>query len=423
MHADRALPLYGWRHPAILAVTGLSVASGFAQFGVAAALADVAAAFGEATRSGGGSLISQVGLSGTTIGLGLASIRLASVGALPLSSLADRLGRRRVLLACAAVGLALTALASTSPAFWWFVAFFALARPPLSATNSLAALVAAEETRTADRATAVALVAAGYGFGAGAIAVIRSTLGSTIGWRGLFLLAVVPLLLLPLLARAVREPARFLRAAPAPGHGSLLEPMGIPQLRRRLLALIGMAFSIAFVTGPANTFLFLYSERVLGLGPGATAGLVLAAGPVGVLGLVVGRLAADRLGRRPAGAAAQVLVAAACALTYSGSVPRAVVGYLAAIFGGSSYAPAIAAMAAELFPTRVRGAVAGWATAAGVLGAVAGLVAFGLLADAFDGFGGAAVAVAVPVALLAGLFALVPETRHLELEDAEAVGR
>jgi MFS family permease len=383
----------------------------------------VAAAFGEATRSSGDSLISQVGLSGTTIGLGLASIRLASVGALPLSSLADRLGRRRVLLACAAVGLALTALASTSPAFWWFVAFFALARPPLSATNSLAALVAAEETRTADRARAVALIAAGYGFGAGTIAVTRFLLGPTIGWRGLFLLAVVPLLLLPLLARAVREPVRFVRAAPAPGHGSLLEPLGIPQLRRRLLALIGMAFSIAFVTGPANTFLFLYGERVLGLGPGATAGLVLAAAPAGLLGLLVGRLAADRLGRRPAGAVAQVLVAAACALTYSGSVAGAVVGYLAAIFGGSSYAPAIAAMAAELFPTRVRGAVAGWATAAGVLGAVAGLVAFGLLADAFDGFGGAAVAVAVPVALLAGLFALVPETRHLELEDAEAVGR
>ena len=65
--------------------------------------------------------------------------------------------------------------------------------------------------------------------------------------------------------------------------------------------LIGLAFSIAFVTGPANTFLFLYTERVLDLGPGTTAALVLAAGPAGLLGLLAGRMAADRFGRRPAG--------------------------------------------------------------------------------------------------------------------------
>ena len=109
-------------------------------------------------------------------------------------------------------------------------------------------------------------------------------------------------------------------------------------------------------------------------------------------------MAADRFGRRPAGASAQVVTAIAGALTYSGSVMGAVTGYLLAVFAGSAYAPAVAAMAAELFPTRVKGAVAGWATAAGVLGAVAGLVAFGLLADTFGGFGGAAVTVTVPVA-------------------------
>ena len=40
-----------------------------------------------------------------------------------------------------------------------------MARPLLSAANSLTALIAAEETRTADRAKAVALAAAGYGVG------------------------------------------------------------------------------------------------------------------------------------------------------------------------------------------------------------------------------------------------------------------
>ena len=92
-----------------------------------------------------------------------------------------------------------------------------MARPLLSAANGLTALIAAEETRTADRAKAVALAAASCGVGAGLIAVTRSVLGPVIGWRGLFLLALVPLVLLPLLARVVREPTRFMRSA---GQGS-----------------------------------------------------------------------------------------------------------------------------------------------------------------------------------------------------------
>jgi len=47
----------------------------------------------------------QAGLSGTQLGIGLAVIRLASLGALPLAGAADRLGRRRVLLlTCALAG-------------------------------------------------------------------------------------------------------------------------------------------------------------------------------------------------------------------------------------------------------------------------------------------------------------------------------
>ena len=59
-------------------------------------------------------------------------------------------------------------MAALSPSYWWFVAIFACGRPLLSATNGLAQVTAAEQTASADRAKAVALVAAGYGTGAGA---------------------------------------------------------------------------------------------------------------------------------------------------------------------------------------------------------------------------------------------------------------
>ncbi len=55
--------------------------------------------------------------------------------------------------------------------------------------------------------------------------------------------------------------------------------------------------------------------------------------------------------------------------------------------------------------------------AAGVLGAVAGLVEFGAVADVGDRFGLAAAITFLPAALAAGLFWLVPETRGKEPEE------
>jgi hypothetical protein len=109
----RRVRLHGWRHPAILAVGAATVAAGFAQFGATTALGDVAHAFGATGE--GTSTVARVGLSGTTLGIGLAIVRLASLASLPLAALADRHGRRRMLLGCVSGGLAVTALAWSWP--------------------------------------------------------------------------------------------------------------------------------------------------------------------------------------------------------------------------------------------------------------------------------------------------------------------
>jgi MFS family permease len=417
----RRFRLHGWRHPAILAAAATAVASGFAQFGATAALGDVAHAFG--AEGTGGSLVARVGLSGTTLGIGLAVVRLASLGSLPLAALADRHGRRRMLLGCIAAGLAVTALAALSPGFWWFVALFAFGRPLLSATNAIAAVIAAEETNSRHRAKALALVTAGYGIGAGMTALLRGVAGEGLGFRGLFALALVPLAATPLLARWLEEPDRYqrLRAARDPELAAA-RPAVLGRvradLRPRLRLLAVLAFSIAFVTGPMNTFLFVYAENALGMARSSTAAMVLAAAPVGLVGLVVGRWAADRLGRRVTAAGAQAVVALAGMLTYSGSRTAVAAGYLLGILVASAYAPSFGALGAELFPTSARATAAGWLVAAGVLGAVAGLVAFGLLTDALDSFATAAVLICAPVVVASVLFARLPETRGLELEQS-----
>jgi len=49
---------------------------------------------------------------------------------------------------------------------------------------------------------------------------------------------------------------------------------------------------------------------------------------------------------------------------------------------------------------------------------VAGLVAFGLLTDALDSFASAAVLVCAPTVVCSVLFARLPETRGMELEQS-----
>lgn len=412
-----APPLHGWLHPAVLAAAGLSIASGFAQFGVFAALGDIAQTYGAAPVSDG-SVAAQLGLSATTLGVGLGTIRLAALGGLPLAALADRRGRRRVVLACAGLGCAFTAAAALSPAFWGFVALLALARPLLSATNAVAGVVAAEETSARDRTKAAALITAAYGAGAGLTTVVRAVGGETLGFRGLFALAIVPLLCVPLLGRVLEESPRYVRLVTSPGAALVRLGHVRDDLRGRLALICGLAASAAFVATPVNGFVFAYAENVLGLGAGATSLIALAAGPLGLLGLVVGRWTADHWGRRSTCVAMHVLVGIAGWATYAGGLPIAIAGYLGGLTAGSAYAPAVGALSSEVFPTSERSTAAGWLTAASAVGAVGGLFAFGALADALGSFAAAALVVSLPVVLTAPLYARLPETRGLELEDS-----
>ena len=389
------------------------MASGFAQFGVFTALGDIANAYGQGAGDG---VAVELGLSATTLGLGLGAIRLAALGGLPVSALADRYGRKIVLLVTTAVGLAFTSLASLAGGYWMFVALFALGRPLLSATNAIVGVIAAEETRVADRAKAIALITAAYGTGAGIPALLRAVFGESLGFRGLFALCVIPLLALPLLARLIEEPERFERAQRI-GAGNRLGLGAVhPQYRRRLAVVCLLAVAATFVTGPINGYVFAYSENVLGVSRVFTFVVVLSAAPLGLIGLLAGRWTADTWGRRSTCVVMHVAVGLAGILTYSGGLNVAVGGYLMGLVAGSAYAPAVGALSAEIFPTVERATAAGWLTAASGLGAVAGLFAFGVVADATNGFTVAAIMVSLPVMLTAPLYLALPETRGQELE-------
>jgi len=384
-------------------------------------LGDVASHFGHVVH--GTTVADQAGLSGTELAAGLAVLRLASLGGLPLAGLADRFGRRTVLLVTCALGLGFTVLAAGSPGYWWFVVIFALGRPLLSATNAIASVGAAEETATRDRAKAIALVAAGYGVGSGLTAVIYSVSQSTLGFRGLFGLAVVPLVAILAIRRWLVEPGRFAVAAAAPEHAvPVLGAVGRPY-RWRLLTVSSLAFAVALVTGPANSFVFVYAQNVLKMSGDERALMVVVAALFGLAGLLAGRFLADRVGRRPTGAVTMVAMALTGVLTYSGSRLALLVGYELGVLAAATFAPAAGALVNELFPTSIRASVAGWNVAASVVGAVVGLVAFGAVADVGNRFAVGATATFLPAIAFIGLFLLLPETKGRELEELWPQGR
>jgi MFS family permease len=320
-----------------------------------------------------------------------------------------------MVLGMTAVGLGLTTLAALAPSFWWYVALVALARPALSGVNAVAGVVAAEETRTRDRSAAIAVITAAYGLGAGLIVVGRSLAGAYATFRTVTAAALLPLLLLPLLARRTREPA--IARDLTDGRGFL---GAVPREHRRSVALLScLSGMIALATGPAFSYLFVYGERVLGVSPGLLAVLVVLAGPTGLVGILVGRAAADRIGRNVAAGASMAATGLTVAWAYGGTATQLATGYLLAIMTSSAFAPPTGALGAELVPTRIRATLAGWVTFAGVLGAVIGISGFGVLADATGGFDSAALAIGVITVVAAAGFLLLPETRDVELEDLE----
>lgn len=418
---DAVPRVYGWLHPAVLSAAVFSAYAGFSQFAATAALPDIAAGFGERTPGAGASLAQQVGLSGTTLGLGLGVIRLASIGALPMSRLADRHGRKRVLITTTALALLLTALAAGAPTFCLFVIILAVSRPLMSTTNGVAGVIAAEEVRSRDRSKAIALITVGYGVGAGIPIVLRGIAGvldAELSFRTLFLLAAPLLLTVPLIGRVVREPDRAVAVTHAPA-GAVQRLGRVPvALRGRLVLMATLTFFVGFLTGPVNTYLFVYAENVAGVAASTLLVVAPVAAIAGAAGLGVGVRLADRFGRIPTAMLTKFALAAVSIVTYAAGPWGAIIGYVASLFIASSYAPAVGATAAEIFPTSMRATATGWLTLSSTIGAVLGLLIFGWVSEVADSFAVAAIVVSVPVAISTIGYRFLPETMGQELEES-----
>ncbi len=323
---------------------------------------------------------------------------------------ADRLGRRRVILWTAAAGCVVTAVGAAAPSLPWHTAAQAVARPLGLALLVCISIAAAEEMPRGSRAYAVSVLgmSAAAGSGIGIVTLPLADLAPW-GWRLLHVLPIVAVPFLLRMARHLPETTRFERPhvqARMAGH-----------LKRFWLLAVSAVLANVFFA-PASFFLnkFLVDER--GFSATAVAMFTVATATPGVIGVLVGGRLADTRGRRPVGAVALLVAAAATTLAFHSAGSPLWLWTLVASIVGSAAVPALGVYGPELFPTSLRGRVGGLLAITSLVGSAVGLIVGGAVADDPGGLATALVPLALGPLLVAGLVLIAyPETARRELED------
>lgn len=347
-------------------------------------------------------------------GLGGTAVRLGVVLAIPFAMLADRIGRRRVIVAMAWAAPLTASLGGLAPSFPALVATQAVGRPLGIALDLLVAVVAAEEMPRNSRAYAVSVLAMANGLGAGVAVVALPISGISQGsWRGVYAISLLWLPVAVSLARRLPETHRFQRAAATRHHRAA------PQMRRgRLIVQAAVAFCANLLVAPASLFQVGYLKDERGFSPAMVSLFTLSTATPAGLGLIIGGRIADRYGRR--GVASVCVPAGALLLVLSFAVGGPLMwsaALTAGIVSACAY-PAMAVYRSELFGTGRRGLANALIQSSALIGGAAGLLIAGAWLDVGTSHGMVMAAMLVgPFAVSAFILTTYPETAHKELED------
>jgi len=355
-----------------------------------------------------------------------AVVRLGVLPAFAITVMADRLGRRRLLLGTIlgfTVCTFATAFARTAGEF---MALQFMARVFIYGETMLAVVVLAEELRAKDRGWGIGMLGALGSLGHGLAAVVFGFVGVLpFGWRALYAAGVVPLLFLAWFRRGLPETRRFeehqSQRSDSGGLRAALEPiLAIARMYpSRMLALCLAIFPLELVLITGFTFMPKTLQELHGYSPGAVTALFITGGAIGIVGNVVAGALSDRFGRKSVIGVGVLVGGLGFGAFYNTSsawiVPPA---WVLAVFATSGVGVLFKALGSELFPTSYRSTASGMRAIVGTLGGVVGLALEGSLYE-WTGSHSAAITWFLPALLVPPVVIalLIPETATRELED------
>jgi putative MFS transporter len=346
--------------------------------------------------------------------------------------LSDRIGRKPVVSATVLFYTLFTFLTALSRGLWSFTIFQSCAQIFLSAEFGLAIIMISEEFSDSSRGRGVAALHA-----MGLIGVVAGGLlygyvvDSRFGWRGMYFIGILPLLLVAFLRRGLRETLRFefmrleRESSPDRDRGVIaalrhaLEPLRGPY-RSRLILVAMLWNCVGLVGAPAVTFFSLYAKRDRHWTSAEVGHAVVIAYVIGTLGIMLAGWMLDRVGRKTTTAITYLVGSVAILALFQTSSHNAMLfAMVVTVVAFQSARTATATYSAELFPTEIR--ATSYSLTVQLLGQIAGLstpLIIGSLSKSMGGLGNAVAVVSIgPVigALLIWMYA--PETRGMRLEE------
>ena len=343
----------------------------------------------------------------------------AVAGGLIFGALADRYGRVRVLTWTILLFAVFTGLCAVAQGYWDLLAYRTIAGIGLGGEFGIGMALAAEAWPAKHRARVSSYVALGWQTGVLGAALLTPLLLPHIGWRGMFLIGVIPAVVAWVIRNKLHEPEVFVRRPVAKGSKLKAFKLLVKDGRtaRTSLGIVTLCGVQNF--GYYGIMIWMPSFLANKLGFNLTKSALWTS--VTILGMMAGIFVfgqlADRIGRKPsfllfqAGAVAMVLTYSQLSDPVSMLWAGAVMGmFVNGMLGGYG------ALMSEAYPTEAR------ATAQNVLFNIGrgiggfGPVVVGALATAYSFQVAIALLAAIYVLdMLATLF-LIPELKGKELE-------
>jgi putative MFS transporter len=346
--------------------------------------------------------------------------------------LADRMGRKPIISATVLCYTLLTLLTALSSGVGSFTIFQSSSQIFLAAEFGVAVTMISEEFPETQRGRAISGLHMIAFLGVTVAGLVYGAMSeSRFGWRGMYFLGIVPLVLIAFLRRGIKETARFSaieRARTADGKPLIpfwtsirncLTPFA-GAYRPRLLIVASLWNSIGLIGGPTVTYFSLYARRDHHWTSAQVGSAIIVAYLMGTIGSLLCGFFMDRIGRKLTAAIAYLLSAAAMFWMFRSDTYSAILaGEIVTMFAYQAARTATSALSTELFPTEIR--CTGYSLCAQVIGQICWMlspVVVGLLSKPLGGLGNAASILAVgPLIGVVVLVLFVPETRGKSLEE------
>jgi putative MFS transporter len=357
----------------------------------------------------------------------LAIITLGAIPAMALTRLADRWGRRTLLLWTVLGFTLFSGLTAVTPNWQTFTLVQVIANVFIVAESAIVWTYAAEELPAKARGFGFGLIGMNISLGTGLAPLLYGPLHETWGlsWRWMYVLGVPPLLLVAGLRRGLTESRRFEQARDrgrlARSWKSILDPA-----HRRWLVLVLAATFLFALTYQVGTVAIDYLQSERGLSATFAGNMMVMGGLPGIPIMVVAGRWSDRFGRKLVGcgfASIGLVGGAGFFWLPDGTGPWTLLPFMSLMLVGTMGSfPVLQTYVTELFPTALRGSATSWSTTASILGRTASLGIAALLLKVTDQSMTTTILALGPVAAIFITARLFPDTHGLELEDITGEG-